>query len=68
MAACRPIIDLDAYFMNGLYPGQIMSAIGRDVNVNIFPRVIVVVEAETKDSWTWFLTELTDDLGIVEMR
>lgn len=66
MAACRLIIGLDACFMKGLYPGQIMSAVGRDDNENIFPIAIIVVGVEMKDSWNWFLTKLTDDPGTVE--
>lgn len=68
LAICRPIIGLDACFMKRLYAGQIMSAVGRNRNDNIFPIAIAMVEAETKDSLPWFLTELTDDLGIMEME
>lgn len=68
MVAYRPIINLDACFMKGLYLGQIMSAVGRDGNDNIFSIAIVVIEEEMKDSWTWFLTKVTNDLGILEMR
>lgn len=45
-----------------------MSAVGRDGNDNMFPIAIVVVEAETKDSWTWFLKLLMEDIGTVEER
>lgn len=39
-----------------------MAAIGRDANDNMYPTAIVV-KAETKDSWTWFLEALLADLG-----
>jgi hypothetical protein len=60
---CRPIIGLDACFLKGVYKGQLMAAIGRDANDNMYPIAIAVVEAETKDSWTWFLEALLSDLG-----
>jgi hypothetical protein len=60
---CRPIIGLDACFLKGVYKGQLMAAIGRDANDNMYLIAIVVVEAETKDNWTWFLEALLADLG-----
>ncbi|XP_058181210.1 uncharacterized protein LOC131299644 [Rhododendron vialii] len=66
---CRmPVIGLDRAFLKGLYGGQILSAIGVDGNNNMFPIAIAVVEAETKDSWTWFLKILLEDIGTVEER
>ncbi|XP_058773528.1 uncharacterized protein LOC131647680 isoform X2 [Vicia villosa] len=59
---CRPIIGLDACFLKGDYGGQLMSAIGRDGNNQIYPIAYAVVEAETKDSWEWFLHLLLEDL------
>ncbi|XP_059432949.1 uncharacterized protein LOC132166186 [Corylus avellana] len=60
---CRPVVGLDACFLKGTYKGQMMAAVGRDANNNMYPIAIVVVEAETKDSWTWFLEALVTDLG-----
>jgi hypothetical protein len=40
--------------------------VGRDGNGNLFPIAMAVVEAETKDSWTWFLMELTEDIKAQE--
>ncbi|KAK3031266.1 hypothetical protein RJ639_035566 [Escallonia herrerae] len=60
---CRPFIGLDGCHLKGLYGGQLLSAMARDGNDNMFHVVVAVVEAETKDSWSWFLTELVDDLG-----
>jgi hypothetical protein len=58
-----PIIGLDGCFLNGPYKGQLLSAILRDDNNNMYPVAIAVVEAETKDSWIWFLESLLSDLG-----
>ncbi|XP_058726755.1 uncharacterized protein LOC131598141 [Vicia villosa] len=65
---CRPIIGLDACFLKGDYGGQLMSAIGRDANNQIYPIAYAVVEAETKDSWQWFLHILLEDLGAFNDR
>ena len=63
---CRPIIGLDGCHLKGVYGGQLLSAVGRDGNNNLFPISLAVVEAETKDSWTWFLIELTEDIKAQE--
>ncbi|XP_057730911.1 uncharacterized protein LOC130946256 [Arachis stenosperma] len=39
-----------------------------DPNDQILPIAYAVVEAETKDSWTWFLQLLCDDLGVDKIR
>ena len=42
---------------------QILSAIAKDANNNIFPVAFAVVEQENKDSWVWFLQQFSDDIG-----
>ena len=42
--------------------GQILSAITRDANDNIFLVAFAVVEQENKDSWVWFLQQFSDDI------
>ncbi|XP_058755786.1 uncharacterized protein LOC131629000 [Vicia villosa] len=70
LAACkesfkwsRHFIGLDGCFLKGLCGGQILAAIGRDPNDQMLPIAFAVVESENKDSWTWFLELLIDDLG-----
>ncbi|XP_058784836.1 uncharacterized protein LOC131659698 [Vicia villosa] len=63
---CRPLIGLDACFLKGDYGGQLMAAVGRDGNNQIFPIAYAVVEAETGDSWQWFLDLLLHDLEAVQ--
>jgi hypothetical protein len=60
---CRPVVGVDACFLKGHYKGQLMAAVGRDANNNMYPIAMAVVEAKTKDSWTWFLEALVADLG-----
>jgi hypothetical protein len=62
-AACRPVIGVDGCFLKGHYKGQLLAAVGRDPNDNIYPIAIAVVETECKDSWSWFLETLVGDLG-----
>ena len=39
-----------------------MVAVASDPNEEYFPLVVAVVEAETKDSWTWFINLLLADI------
>ncbi|GAU50110.1 hypothetical protein TSUD_374590 [Trifolium subterraneum] len=50
----------------GEHGGQLMAAVGQDGNNQIFPIAYVVVEAETKESWQWFLNLLLEDLNNVQ--
>jgi hypothetical protein len=63
MSGCRPIIGLDGCFLKGPYKGQLLTAVSRDANNQMYPVAFAVVEAEVKDSWTWFLEALLSDLG-----
>ena len=42
--------------------GEILVAIGRNPNDQMMPIAFKDVEGETKDSWTWFLELLIEDL------
>ncbi|XP_021757877.1 uncharacterized protein LOC110722895 [Chenopodium quinoa] len=46
--------------------GQLLVAVGRDGNNQMFPIAWAVVKVESIDSWTWFLTLLGEDLGTVQ--
>ncbi|XP_052723811.1 uncharacterized protein LOC108319449 [Vigna angularis] len=61
--SCRPIICLDGCFLKGLYKGELLTAVGRDPNEQMLPLAYAVVEVENKDSWSWFLQLLVEDLG-----
>ncbi|KAL0293000.1 UNVERIFIED_CONTAM: hypothetical protein Sradi_6961600 [Sesamum radiatum] len=65
---CRPIIGLDGCFLKSLYRGQLLTAIGRDGNDNIYPIAMAYVEIEKFDSWEWFLKLLLRDIGSAEER
>jgi hypothetical protein len=46
---------VDGCFLKGPYGGQLLAAIGRDPNDQMFPIAIAVVKGETRESWEWFL-------------
>ncbi|CAK8531321.1 unnamed protein product [Lathyrus sativus] len=59
----RPIIGVDGCFLKGNYGGQILAVVERDPNYQMLPIALVVVEAETKDTWACFFDILVRDLG-----
>ncbi|GJV84949.1 ribonuclease H-like domain-containing protein [Tanacetum coccineum] len=63
-AGKRDLLGLDGCFMSRPYPGQNLTAVGVDPNNETYPLAYAVVEAETKDSWTWCLDFLGDDLQL----
>jgi hypothetical protein len=63
---CRPIVLVDACHLKGHLGGQLMCAIGKDGNNDMFPIAYAVVE--TKDSWSWFLSILIEDIGSIGER
>ena len=66
LGGCRPFVGLDGCHLKGRFGGQLLFAIAKDGNDNIFPVTMVVVEQENKDSWIWFLEQFVDDIGRVE--
>ncbi|RYQ91596.1 hypothetical protein Ahy_B09g097551 isoform A [Arachis hypogaea] len=66
----RIYVMLDACRRSFMTPcgGWLLTAMGWDPNDQILPIAYAVVEAETKDSWTWFLQHLCDDLGVDKIR
>ncbi|XP_057744849.1 uncharacterized protein LOC130962688 [Arachis stenosperma] len=55
LAGCRPIISVDGCHLKGDHGQQLLVAVGRNLNDNYSPIAVAAVEAETKDSWGWFL-------------
>ncbi|XP_074323468.1 uncharacterized protein LOC141660384 [Apium graveolens] len=61
---CRKVIGLHDCFQKTIIGGQLLSAVGRDGNNQMFPICYVVVESENTDSWRWFITLMKDDLEL----
>ncbi|KAK9011246.1 hypothetical protein V6N11_044100 [Hibiscus sabdariffa] len=47
---CRPVVGLDGCFLKGSFKGEILSAVGRDCNNQIFPIAWAVVEVENRET------------------
>ena len=52
LTGCRPIIGLDSCHLKEIFGGQLLSAIGRDRNDNMYPIIVALVEIERKASWS----------------
>ena len=65
---CRPLIGLNACFLKGDFGGQLIGDVGKDGSNKICRITYVVVEAETKDSWQWFLKLLLEDLQSIQHK
>ena len=48
---CRRVIGFDGCFLKEPLKGELLSAISRDANNQIYPIAWDVVEYENKDSW-----------------
>ncbi|GKU94372.1 hypothetical protein SLEP1_g7874 [Rubroshorea leprosula] len=60
----KPIIGLDGAFLKGPTKGQLLSAVAKDPNNQMYSVAWAIVECERTDSWTWFLELLGVDLMI----
>ncbi|GJU23839.1 hypothetical protein Tco_1157181 [Tanacetum coccineum] len=65
-AGCRKVIGLDGCFLKGVCQGELLAAIGRDGNNQIYPIAWAVVQVESTESWEWFIKSLTKDLGLAD--
>ncbi|XP_031101839.1 uncharacterized protein LOC116005739 [Ipomoea triloba] len=64
LAGCRKFIGLDGCFLKGKLKGEILTAVGKDGNNQMYPIAWAVVEIENNSSWRWFLELLKADLDI----
>ncbi|XP_024016207.1 uncharacterized protein LOC112089690 [Eutrema salsugineum] len=61
---CKPIIGLDGCQLRAKMKGQLLVAMGRDGDNDIYPIAWAFVPAETKDNWLWFVKKLKIDLDL----
>lgn len=64
LARCRKVIGLDGCWFKGAHNGNLLCAIGRDANNQMYPIAWAAVPIENYDSWYWFLSLLQKDLNI----
>ncbi|XP_048603597.1 uncharacterized protein LOC106426549 [Brassica napus] len=63
-SACRRIIHLDGTFLKGHMKGQLLTAVGRDPNNQMYIIAWAIVPVENKVYWEWFMELLREDLGL----
>ncbi|GJS04615.1 mutator type transposase [Tanacetum coccineum] len=57
-------LGFDGTFMKGQFPGKMLTVVGVEPNNGIYPLAYGIVETESKESWTWFLQHLKEDLDL----
>ncbi|XP_048489990.1 uncharacterized protein LOC125491950 [Beta vulgaris subsp. vulgaris] len=55
---CRKLLCIDSYFLKTFLAGQLMAAIGRDANEQMYLVLWAVVEGENSESWVWFMKNM----------
>ena len=64
LAGCRKVVGLDGCFFKGATNGELLCAVGRDANNQMYPIAWAVVEKENNDTWNWFCDILFRDLSV----
>ena len=63
-AGCRKVIGLDGCFLKHTCKGELLVAMGRDANNQMYPIAWAVVKVENHENWCWFLGLLCEDLQL----
>lgn len=61
---CRRVIGMDGCFLKGTCKGELLTAMGRDANNQMYPIAWAVVNVENTNNWSWFIMNLIDDLQL----
>lgn len=61
---CRKVVGLDGCFFKGATNGELLCAVGRDGNNQMYPIAWAVVEKENNESWDWFCGILFKDIEV----
>ena len=51
-------------FLKGICRGQLLVAVAKDANNQMYPISWTVIDTEIKLTWKWFITILKDDLNL----
>lgn len=62
------MIGLDGCFLKSAQGRKLLAAIGIDANNYVLPVVWIMVDAENKTNWEWFLELLIFDVGIYNTK
>nr|GEZ13195.1 putative transposase, mutator type, MULE transposase domain protein [Tanacetum cinerariifolium] len=63
-ACMRQFLGFDGTFMKGPFPGQLLTTVGVNPDNGIYPLAYGIMETKYKESWTWFLQHLKEDLDL----
>ena len=64
LKGCRPLIGIDGAFLKGMCKGELLTAVGRDGNNQMYPIAWAIVGVENTNNWLLFFQLLRDDLGL----
>ncbi|KAG7564152.1 Zinc finger PMZ-type [Arabidopsis suecica] len=59
-AYMRKVIVIDGTHLRGRYGGCLIAASAQDANFQVFPIAFGIVNSENDETWTWFMTKLTE--------
>ncbi|XP_019168812.1 PREDICTED: uncharacterized protein LOC109164720 [Ipomoea nil] len=59
---CLPVLTVDGTHLYGKYKGHLLLAVAINANKEIHPVAYSIVDAETGDSWSWFLRLLAENV------
>ncbi|XP_025658104.1 uncharacterized protein [Arachis hypogaea] len=54
----KPFVSVDDTYLYGKYGGVFLIRVAQDSNSDILPLAFAIVESETTESWSFFLTKL----------
>ncbi|GJZ82879.1 putative reverse transcriptase domain-containing protein, partial [Tanacetum coccineum] len=64
LEGCKRVIGLDGCFLKHTSRGELLTAMGRDANNQMYPIAWAVVRVENSKNWGWFLALLHNDLKL----
>ncbi|GKB55146.1 zinc finger, PMZ-type containing protein, partial [Tanacetum coccineum] len=64
LAGCRKVIGLDGCFLKHTCRGELLVAMGRDANNQMYPIAWAVVKVENNENWCWFISLIQEDLQL----
>ncbi|GJX29762.1 hypothetical protein Tco_0237841 [Tanacetum coccineum] len=66
LSGCRKVIGIDGCFITHVCKGELLTAMGRDANNQMYPITWAIVDVENTNNWCWFLSLLVDGLQLEE--
>ncbi|CAI9302924.1 unnamed protein product [Lactuca saligna] len=59
---CRRLIGVDGCFLKDICRGELLKAVVKDANNQMYPLAWAVVLVENKETWMWFVDLLLEDI------